>query len=436
MNMKKLWLILCMGALLLTSSAWADADFVLDERRAYSGMNRSYLQGYVPTVKGDEMTVVLPLTSDSAHGSIQAKIVPKDMAHSPFKPQNFKISVKKKRFRFGKNRVYAYRAAFKLKLHPDRQNGEYPFSVVVTGRDKRGRALSQTFEMEAVIRDGQSGQAPQPTICSARVQGGCVEAGDRGVLQLEIENQSAYRAVERLSATVSEGENNLMTAESDRVDIGRMAVGEKRIVQIPLIAPEQAKAGIHSLKIVLSYRDAQGTEGSITQSFPIEVRRRVRLEHSDPVLPAKIAQGETPAFRIDLMNMGGCVLSNVLLKFDLPGLSSGGSVLAGSINPGETRQASANFRVDEAALGRVQGGVTISYEDEYGQLHEETLALSTEIVPKRAAPAALEADNEETPKRTPNAGIGWGVAAVLAVLTAAQGIILKRKIRRLEEKNL
>ena len=53
MNMKKLLILLGIGALLFALPAWGEGDFELDEQRVYSGMGRSYLQGYAPTVKGD-----------------------------------------------------------------------------------------------------------------------------------------------------------------------------------------------------------------------------------------------------------------------------------------------------------------------------------------------------------------------------------------------
>ena len=438
MNMKKLLILLGIGALLFALPAWGEGDFELDEQRVYSGMGRSYLQGYAPTVKGDELTVILPVLSDRAQGTIEAEVVPHDMAHSPIKPQTFKKSVKRESFRFGKEKVSAYRVAFKLKLHGDRQNGEYPFSVVVTGKDEQGQLLSQTFELEAAITDGQAGHKPQPVIQSARIQDGYIQAGTQGILRLELKNQSDYRTAELLSAVISEAEGNLIPAEGDWVELGRLAAGEEKSVEVELLAPPKAEAGLHTLKIVLNYQDAQGAEGTLTQNFPVEVRKSVRLEHSDPSLPIKVTQGETPAFRMDLMNMGASVLSNVLLKFDLPGLSSGGSVLVGAINPGETRQANANFRVDQQALGPVQGGVTISYEDEYGQTHEQTLDLSTTIEQKKAAPVAVEEGQEEEQgealKLAPE--IALGIIAALAAALIVQGIVLRKKIRRLEEKNL
>ena len=60
MNMKKLLILLGIGALLFALPAWGEGDFELDEQRVYSGMGRSYLQGYAPTVKGNELTVILP----------------------------------------------------------------------------------------------------------------------------------------------------------------------------------------------------------------------------------------------------------------------------------------------------------------------------------------------------------------------------------------
>ena len=130
-------------------AARADSpDFTLEDRRVLTGMSRSWLQGYGPDIRNNTLTLILPILSDRAQGDIQAEWTLADESLSPFKPQN--MAVKAQRNESG---LWALR--FSLSLHADRQNGDYPGVIRVTGRDGSGNALSADFPYTLRIRDGQ-----------------------------------------------------------------------------------------------------------------------------------------------------------------------------------------------------------------------------------------------------------------------------------------
>ena len=108
--------------------------FTIDQRRVLQGMNRSWLQGYEPTVSGNALNLVVPILSDQADGQIQAELVFPDEAVSPFKPQI--MSVKTQRAESG-----LYPVRLSLNLYPDRRSGDYACVIRVTG--KTGRSLWQ-----------------------------------------------------------------------------------------------------------------------------------------------------------------------------------------------------------------------------------------------------------------------------------------------------
>ena len=66
----------------------------------------------------------------------------------------------------------------------------------------------------------------------------------------------------------------------------------------------------------------------------------------------------------------------------MPGLAAGGSVLVGTIPPGEFKTGTASFRAGSGTTGTVSGTLLLSYEDEYGEYYAEEIPLSTTIEKK------------------------------------------------------
>ena len=94
-----------------------DSPFTIDQDRILNGMNRSWLQGYEPSVAQNKWTLVLPILSDQAYGYIEIELIMADETLSPFKPQT--MSVKTQRSESG---IYAVRLP--LELYADRNNGD------------------------------------------------------------------------------------------------------------------------------------------------------------------------------------------------------------------------------------------------------------------------------------------------------------------------
>ena len=125
-----------------------DSPFTIDQDRILSGMNRSWLQGYEPSIAQNRLTLVLPILSEEASGYIQTEIIMADAALSPFKPQT--MSVKTQRSESG---IYAVRLS--LELYADRTNGDYACTIRITGKTKSGDTLSMEMPYTVRIRDGQ-----------------------------------------------------------------------------------------------------------------------------------------------------------------------------------------------------------------------------------------------------------------------------------------
>ena len=139
---------------------------------------------------------------------------------------------------------------------------------------------------------------------------------------------------------------------------------------------------------------------------------------------------------MNIMNMGRGALHNVLLTFDLPGLSGGGSLLVGKLDPGESKQASANLRAAMDALGPVDGRVDITYEDAYGKQYSQQVPLTTQVEEKKTVVFEPTEEKQEQQGMPLREIVAWSAAGVLLLVLLIQSILLRRRIRTLEERGL
>ena len=408
----------------------------LDGAHAYEGMERSYDMGYSPEEVGNTLRVVLPVLSDEAVGGLTAELLCEEPASAPF-AMGYAAQAQRKRYSFAGEAVDAWVFSFRVPLYRDRLNGEYPFFIAVRGVDAAGNALEARFPLEAVITGGQeNGEVPQLLLMDFRAgDGAWIEAGEEATLSLTLVNQSATRAVENIAIVFAESTGGLFPARSDTVRVSRLAAGKSALVEIPIRAAMDAEPRAHSVEIRAQGAYGAGEDTSVAEKFTVDVRQSVRFAHSEAALPVRVTQGDVSSFTITLMNMGKSPLSNALLTFDVPGLASGGSVLAGDLAPGESKDATANFRVssDEALVGPVSGTVTLSYEDAYGEYYETSLPLSTTI--EKKAPLAAASANEEE-EAAPFPYLPWSLFAAALIALIVLQTLARRRIRALEERGL
>ena len=225
-----------------------------------------------------------------------------------------------------------------------------------------------------------------------------LEAGEQGTLTVTIRNTSKSYRVQNIKLSFVEDSGDLLPAGTGAEYIDRIPKDSSHTWNIEISSILQAQSGPHTAVILMEYEDKDGNPINASDRVALHVRRSVRLEYEEPSLPVRVTQGDTPSFSMNLMNMGKSVLYNVLLKFDIPGLSTGGSVLVGSILPGESKIGASNFRVESESFGATKGMLLLSYEDEYGEYYEKKIPLSTTIEKKaEIKPPSKDITNDPSP---------------------------------------
>ena len=386
----------------------------VDQYATISGIGKSWYQGYEPTVKNNTMTIYLPIKTD-LEGPITVSIALTD-------PNVYLLSAQPKSVTVSeKDGIYPVKLT--LTLQKDRRNGDYPAVITLKSGEK-----TETLPYTIRIRDGRgSHEALSPVISDVT---GNLDVGGTGSVSMTITNPTSTLSLTDGVLTITDPTGEVLMTDSDRFPIPEVLPGEAITVTVPMTVLGNAAIRVHTLNLKLSY-EVCGTEKTWEEAFTVPVTQAIRLEHGDAQLPPAIA-GELGNLTLPLMNMGKGELNNVLVKLETPAANAQ-SVLVGTIAPGETKQAQLSFTAFADHVGTHSGTLTISCEDAYGNLFEETMEVTLTV------DEPLPEITEEVPEKEKSnpATILLGILCVLLIAgLITQHMILTGKIHKLEEERL
>ena len=425
--MKKLLIMLLAAVCILLPSALAeeDAPFVLQEHVVMSGMDKSWYQGYEPTVEGDSLNIHLPLKSEQSNGKITATLVLDEPEISPVRSEKMSAT-------FWRNEGL-FSVKLNLKLSPSRINGDYSGKVLIEGEDKEGQNMTMEIPVVIRIRNGRDETGVYPAIENVS---GALNVGEEGTIAARITNTSRYSEMTDVLLTVTDKSGDTLPEGSDILRIRDLMPGEALQIEYPVLVKPTAGVALHEMEFHLTYT-AAGAKGEWTETFTLPVTQNIRMEQGGIQMAQSVVQGDMATLTLPLMNMGKGELNNVMATLTLPGITDQQSVLVGTIGPGETKQAKISFTPGKGVLGEVAGEVLVSCEDAWGNSTSFTLPAS--ITVEEPAPVVQPAVSiaEEAQEKNPYIlYILAGACAALAMALILQGAILRRKIHRLEEERL
>lgn len=424
--MKK-WLFALL-LLLVPMTALAEGEIVLDVNRVLYGMERSWAQGYEPTITGGAVSICLPLVSDSAAGKLKATLVPDDPAVTPFKNQDMSV-------RCSRNGDRVYPVRFRLRLLTDYQNGDYPCHIRVEGKDRDGNPLYAEWPLMLHIRGGKDGYAELRAVIE--VVDADLRAGETRLLSVRVVNPYPDIEMQDMLLTVTDSKQEVVCENAEEIPVGTLAPGASTEREISMKALPAASVGLHGLKFALTFT-ALDAKQTWTQTFNLPVSQALRLEQGGAQMADSVIRGDTASLTLPLMNMGRGELRNVCVTLTMPGVADRQSVLVGTIPSGETKQAKLSWSVDKTTETGDHGGTLhISGEDEWGNSTEFDLPVSLTVEERAAEP---ETDVKSTVLRAAaDQRLTFALAGLSGLLLAAfviQGIILRGKLRRAEEGRL
>lgn len=414
--------------LMTVSFAAAESAFSLDTATVQSGMPRSYAQGYTPSISNHVMTLIVPVQSPQASGAVEAALTMDFPEQSPFKGTLPSVKA------YSDKGVYTVR--MELPLLRDRMNGDYPATLHLRGTTAAGASITGEIPLMIRIRDGQANtELPAPRLENVSAS---LVVGENGTITAVLKNDSATQCMSDVWLTMQDSQGDVLPLHSNLLALPDLAPGEKAEIAFPVTLQPTASASLHLITLTVQYRNLNGQQ-TWHEQFTMPVSQPMRLENGGVQMAQSILQGDTASLTLPLMNMGKGEVRNVVVTLTLPPITEQQSVLVGTILPGETKAGKLTFTPNKNVLGDVQGTVRVSYEDAYGRAEHFELPVTTSVDAPKAYAASAETAQEEAPTIF---GMDWQLAAalggcVLLVLAlAVQGIVLRGKIRRMEEERL
>ena len=432
MKMNKLLAVLLTALFLIpfftANAAEPEEALSVDETVALRGMDRSWRQGYTPAVTRNHWTMILPIRSERAAGSLKAELTVNNERVTPFKTQDMTVEAREED-------KGLWVARFSLAMFPNLKNADYPCTIRVTGVDKDGKELSLEHPCTVEIRSAKE-NLEKPRIVISDVQAD-LSVGEEGAVRVTLANPCAATNIEDLELKISDAAGHILPKESDTLKIGSLPIGENVTVNYPVMVLEKASVAPHMLKLDLAWA-AAGQAVTYSENNTVTVRQEIRLEQGGLRMAPSVTAGDSVTVTLPVMNMGKADVVNVLATVILPGVTERQSVLVGTIQPGETKQAQLILSPAKDTAGEFKGSIAVECTDQDGNPASFKLPMELKVEKPRPKEAGQNEAGQTVTKKEPTV-LTWvlaGGCGLLLVLLMIQSIVLRRRMHLLEEEKL
>jgi len=184
---------------------------------------------------------------------------------------------------------------------------------------------------------------------------------------------------------------------------GILEAGET--VEVPLSLLVDSTAGDWvAVTVTVSYRDFTDTPGTVTVTLGFTVLRKPGPHIAARLSPSRVVSGKRVAITVSLSNTGSGYARdvNVQLTPTTPGLAvlEGAAVNLGELAPGESATYRAVIRADRGLTGTATLTLRVTYFDDQGDSHMDTLTLGLEVLRGSMPLLVVEALNSTLPRNT------------------------------------
>lgn len=276
-----------------------------------------------------------------------------------------------------------------------------------------------------------------------------IVAGEAFELILNVKNASSSVPASDILMTVESekaSESPVFSTEagSSSVSISSLGAGQSQEVRLRLSSRAGVDQRSYGLTFKAKYDSPEFKNAEETMNVDIPIRQIPRLNTGTfEIMPEAISVGEESNVMFGINNTGKVTLYNVMVKFEADSIQTTDTYV-GNIKPGET--GNVDCMVTGAAPTADEGKikVTISYEDENGEVSKEQKEMSLFV----SEPMPLEDDMmnegmEDFPVEEPGflekyssilLPVSLGAVAVLSMILV--GIAVRSRKRRKEQEEL
>lgn len=329
----------------------------------------------------------------------------------------------------GKGADSGYNASYQSLDAGGYSNGDAVYSGGVSDGGSDGSEASGNGSVPRVIVTGFSTDPAE------------VRAGSNFKLTIHLKNTSKMKVSNMLFdlAAPTEGSDEQSTSPAFLPSSGASSIYLDSIapngtadISIELNAKADLLQKPYSMDLSMKYEDPNATQVEGSSSISIPVKQDARFEFSDfEISPQSIAVGEEANVMCSLYNLGRIKLYNVKATFEGKNIKKS-EVFIGNVESGATGSIDAMLEGKKVSDGPSKVTMTLSYEDESGNISKTTKDLTLEVTEKMDDEAvAADVPEEETQKSFPVIPVVIVVLVIAAV--AAVVILKKRKKKQLAE---
>lgn len=431
-----------------TFDSAGSSELVIDNKKVYEGMERSYAGGYVPNIEREQAVIVLPLLAKRKLFKNRMTVTLKfgESDQLPFEYKNYEkaVALRKHKTQNGGKMSSCYLAVFRLKLKKNRFNGSYPVILSVCAQDESGVEIRQEFTVYVTITDGKEAQgdagavdgadsqlpkfAPKVIIDCYEFSKNPVLCGKKCRVKLTLRNTSTDEPVKNMLVSIAPGENVELLGKTGGRYIAELKSGATRDLSFAFRVNAAAPRGQYNIGLTMDYADNKGNPYTLEGAVKVSAEQKVQMEISPVHIPDKIELGETVELQAQAMNLGKGKLYNVRAVVEADGLTPSGPAFIGDMEAGTSMSGSTELTAEglsgNSLYGASKGRVTFYYEDEAGNEMTQEQFFETSIL------SPLSGDSEELPEDDTRQW--WIIMTVIAVfLIEAAVIAVMRRSGRL-----
>ncbi len=312
--------------------------------------------------------------------------------------------------------------------------GKTEGEIIFTYKDFYGEFYTEKVKVSTVIEKKaeelteptKNNSTPRLMVTEYEVENGYIKPESETELSITIKNTSVSKSVSNIKLSLKEDSGEIRPEDVGTTSVRAIGAGREYVWTVKLTATKSAQATEHKLNLSMEYEDADGTSYSASDVILVQVRQTALLDLSGARLPAKAVQGGTLMVPVTFMNTGKGTLYNCKMDFEVEGLDDGGTTFVGTIESGQSATGNGSLRVGTDVLGKVEGEIVFSYEDDYGKVYTEKVKVST-LVEEKVETAETEEEEETGNKHwylfillgvCLGGGLGFGIPK--AIISAKQ----------------
>ena len=267
-------------------------------------------------------------------------------------------------------------------------SGNHAVTISMQYETKDGQILSSSdnITLKVIGKEAKEEKidesAPKLMVTGYELDNEYITPGEKTLLKIMVKNTHASRSVSNIKFSLSEESGEITPSGMGTTHVKNISAGGTYVWEVELTASHTVSVGEHRFKVSAEYEDSNYRSYSSSDTLRLNVRQIAKLKYDSAILPKKVVQGDNQTVTINLMNTGKSTVYNCTIDFDIEHLQSGGSTFVGNIESAQTGIGTANLRVDSNFEGEVKGKITITYEDDFGEVYTDTVDVSTVIEKK------------------------------------------------------